>query len=110
MFDITITPYFRPRRPGGLWTGRFETIPSIRVLARTVARGGEALTKGMVDGTLPSTEGNVFLRDAVHPKCQLILGAPNVKIPVPDPKGRLKIHTIIRGEKVLGDIAIKETT
>jgi len=109
MFDITITPYFRPRHTGGVWTGRFETVPSLRVLTRTVAKGGETLTKGMADGTLPSTEENVFLRDAVHPKCQLILGAPNVKIPTPDPKGRLKIHTIIRDEKVLGDIAIKET-
>lgn len=107
MYKIIITPYFRPRRRYGYWTQEFEIIPSLRVLSRLVTQAREDLTKSMENGTVDTTEENIFLRDAVYPKCLLVIeGAKTV--PKPHPRGNLKIHTIIRSEKILGDIALKD--
>jgi len=107
MYKITITPYFRPRRLYGFWSKEFEVIPSLRVLGRLVTQAREDLTLSMEDGTVESTEENVFLRDAVYPKCLLVIEGAKT-LPKPNPRGKVTIHTIIRSEKVLGDIAMKD--
>lgn len=105
MFKITITPHFRPRRRYGYWAGEFETIPSIQVLRKKVQADAVAMKAGMADGTIEDTEKNVFIRDAVYPKCFLVLEAAK-SLPKPV-EGKMKVHTIISEEKILGSIAIK---
>lgn len=107
MYKIIITPYFRPRRRYGLWSKEFEIIPSLRVLRRLVIQSREDLTESMENGTADDTEENIFLRDAVYPKCLLVIDGAKT-LPKPNPRGKLIIHTIIHAEKVLGDIALQD--
>ena len=105
MFKITITPYFRPRRRYGFWAGEFETVPSINVLRRAVQADAEAMKAGLEAGTIEATEENLFISNAVHPKCFLVLEVAG-KLPQPV-KDKMRINTVISDEKTLGSIAIK---
>lgn len=107
MYEIIITPYFRPRRKHSYWSQKFEIIPSLRVLSRLVTQAREDLTKNIENGTVDTTEENIFLRDAVYPKCLLVIEGAKT-LPKPHPRGKVTIHTIIRAAKVLGDIALKD--
>lgn len=109
MFKITITPHFRPRRRYGFWAGEFETVPSINVLRKAIEADAGVMATGLADGSVESTEENLFLSKAVHPKCFLILLTLETKAQkLPKPvEGKMKVHTIISGEKILGSIAIQ---
>lgn len=107
MFEISITPYFRPRRPGSFWSRHFETVPSIQVLRRTIEKDRDNFIKAIVTGDLEASEDNCFMRDAVFPKCLLTLDAAG-ELPSCLPSGKMKIHTVFRGSKVFGSIAIKQ--
>jgi len=106
MYRISITPRFRPRRPYAVWEKEFETVPAKTVLRRALQADAEAMEAGLADGTIESTEENLFISKAVHPKCFLVLDAAR-KLPQPK-ENCVRIRTIVASEKILGSIAIVE--